>query len=82
MTRRRSSSGYRPAFKETQIYDWESEPADERPSEFGHSTGYGPSSTLMRPAKRSKSSPFLLVGPLLAVLGVVALFFMKQVLHG
>ena len=27
-------------FKDTQIFDWESEPHDERPSEFAQSTGY------------------------------------------
>lgn len=27
-------------FKVTQVFDWASEPADERPSEFGRSTGY------------------------------------------
>ncbi len=26
--------------KKTQVFDWETEPADERPSEFVQSTGY------------------------------------------
>lgn len=29
-----------PDFKPTQIFDWDNEPADERPTEFGRSTGY------------------------------------------
>ena len=31
-------------FKETTIFDWDSEPAEERPSEFAHSalSGYAP----------------------------------------
>lgn len=32
----RSNSRY----KDTQVFDWESEPHDERPSEFAQSTGY------------------------------------------
>lgn len=27
-------------FKPTQVFDWESEPADERPTDFGRSTGF------------------------------------------
>lgn len=33
-----------PDFKPTQVFDWASEPADERPTDFGHSTGYSASS--------------------------------------
>jgi hypothetical protein len=29
-----------PAFKATQVYDWANEPQDERPTDFGRSTGY------------------------------------------
>lgn len=29
-----------PDFKSTQVFDWASEPADERPTDFGRSTGY------------------------------------------
>lgn len=29
-----------PDFKQTQVFDWASEPADERPTDFGQSTGY------------------------------------------
>lgn len=29
-----------PDFKPTQVFDWASEPADERPTGFGHSTGF------------------------------------------
>jgi hypothetical protein len=29
-----------PQFKQTQIFDWDAEPSDERPSEFVQSTGY------------------------------------------
>lgn len=29
-----------PDFKPTQVFDWATEPADERPTDFGRSTGY------------------------------------------
>jgi hypothetical protein len=29
-----------PAFKATQVFDWANEPSDERPTDFGRSTGY------------------------------------------
>ncbi|HEY0819174.1 MAG TPA: hypothetical protein VGD46_10375 [Rhizobacter sp.] len=29
-----------PDFKQTQVFDWASEPADERPTDFGRSTGH------------------------------------------
>jgi hypothetical protein len=29
-----------PAFRQTQVFDWSSEPHEERPSEFKQSTGY------------------------------------------
>jgi hypothetical protein len=29
-----------PDFKPTQVFDWDHEPADERPTDFGRSTGY------------------------------------------
>lgn len=37
-------------FKQSQIYGWESEPADERPSEFMHSTGHAALSGYADPA--------------------------------
>ncbi len=33
-------SRHQPEFKSTQIFDWASEPADERPTDFGRSTGH------------------------------------------
>lgn len=27
-------------FKDTQVFDWELEPKNERPTDFGHSTGF------------------------------------------
>lgn len=33
-------SRHQPAFKATQVFDWANEPSDERPTDFGRSTGY------------------------------------------
>lgn len=33
-------SRHQPSFKSTQIFDWDSEPSDERPTDFGRSTGF------------------------------------------
>jgi hypothetical protein len=31
---------HKQVFKESQLFSWDTEPVDERPSEFMHSTGY------------------------------------------
>lgn len=33
-------SRHQQAFKSTQVFDWASEPKDERPTDFGSSTGF------------------------------------------
>ena len=33
-------SRHQTSFKSTQVFDWESEPADERPTDFGQSTNF------------------------------------------
>ena len=33
-------SRHQPAFKATQVFDWAHEPSDERPTDFGSSTGF------------------------------------------
>ena len=63
-------------FKESQLYAWESEPVDERPSEFMSSTGYATLSgygSTIAPARRARrGSRFGLVGLLAAMLMVIA----------
>jgi hypothetical protein len=34
------NSRHHQTFKATQVFDWESEPSDERPTDFGKSTGF------------------------------------------
>lgn len=64
-------------FKESQLYSWDAEPVDERPSEFMHSTGYATLSgchsnfdTGRRSTARSSHSG--LIGVLVFALIVVA----------
>jgi hypothetical protein len=65
-------------FKESQLYSWDTEPVDERPSAFMHSTGYATlsgyhstsSATRRTPARRSHSG---LIGTLVFALVVIAL---------
>ena len=66
-------------FKESQLYDWESEPVDERPSEFMPSTGYatlssGYHSAIGRQTRRASRSGrhFGLAGMLAFVLLIIA----------
>ena len=82
----------RPAFKETQMFEWDSEPKNERPSEF-HTTGFstasgyyhslsGPSRTA--PTRRSdRSSTAMLVLSLMAVIGIgtLGVLWLAQVLR-
>jgi hypothetical protein len=81
---RRTSANHKLAFKQTQIFDWDSEPAEERPSEFGHSTGYGTVSGafIRAPRRRARGPSYLLIGSMIVCLGIVALMFMKEMLHG
>lgn len=63
--------------KPTHIYDWDSEPVDERPSEF-LSTGYSNLSgfyplTDAPPQRRAKTSVFGLKSLLLIALAVIGL---------
>ena len=64
-------------FKESQLYSWDSEPVDERPSQFMHSTGHAALSgyhsafdALPRPVRRSNR--FGLAGVLVFALVVLA----------
>jgi hypothetical protein len=68
-------------FKETQVFGWDAEPHDERPSEFVPSTGYSALSgyyampdTHARPTRRSGSFKWILIaGAVFIALGTAAL---------
>jgi hypothetical protein len=68
-------------FKDSQVFGWETEPKDERPSEFVPSTGYSalsgyyamPEPRARRPQRRSGVLMVLVVGALFVALGSAAL---------
>mgnify|MGYP001163038997 CR=1 FL=1 len=73
-------------FKSTQVFDWEHEPHDERPSEFAQSTGYqlhsgfyvAPVST----RRRSGGALVWLLAAALVGLSVLALVALARFLRG
>lgn len=78
-------------FKDTQVFDWDCEPKDERPSEFVPSTGYSALSgyyampdTRSRPApRRSGGLPTLVVaGAMVVALGAAALVGFLHLVRG
>lgn len=72
------------AFKETTIYDWDSEPAEERPSEFAQSamSGFAPLRTHRRPPRVNKAfRTVLLAGATALSLGGIGLYGMIHLLR-
>lgn len=76
-------------FKDTQVFDWESEPKDERPSEFVASTGYSSLSgyySMPEPVRRRRSSGglnlVLIAGGVAVALGAAALYGFLHLLRG
>ena len=75
-------------FKDTQLFGWESEPSEERASEFAQSTGYSALSGYYtvpesRRKPRAKGTAFLMVvSALIVSLGAVGLFWLAQFLRG
>ena len=77
--------------KPTQIYDWDSEPVDERPSEFSHSASHSPVSgfystprVTRRPPKPSGAgfTGLFMVALTLLALGALALATLAPLLRG
>jgi hypothetical protein len=78
-------------YKDSQLFGWDAEPSEERPSEFAHSTGYSllsgyhvlhdsPSAAGRR--SKTKGLGFLLVVSALIVgLGAVGLYWLAQFLR-
>lgn len=81
------------AFKDTQVFDWDSEPKDERPSEF-HTTGFSTASGYYHaledtgrtaPIRNShrNAKAILLLGLATAIgIGSVGLLWLAQLLRG
>jgi hypothetical protein len=75
------------SYKDTQVFDWEAEPHDERPSAFSQSTGYSLLSGYhvepLRESRRRRSSvgPALVAAGLVVVLGAAAMVGFVRLLH-
>lgn len=75
-------------FKETQLFGWDSEPSEQRASEFAQSTGYSALSgycAVPQPRRKSKArgTGFLLaMSALIVSLGAVGLYWLAQFLRG
>jgi len=76
--------------KSTHIYDWDSEPVDERPSEFMSSSGYSAVSGFYSTASAARQAPrragfgfgaVLLVALAVLALGAFALAKIATLLH-
>ena len=75
-------------FKDTQLFGWDSEPSEQRASEFAQSTGYSALSGYYAVPEsgrkpKAKGTGFLMVVTALIVsLGAVDLYWLAQFLRG
>ena len=72
-------------FKQTQIFGWEHEPADERPSDFvstGYSTGFSTLSSAPRRRRRGNGWLTLLFTAAVLGSGVFGMLVLVQQLRG
>lgn len=79
-------------FKDTQVYDWDAEPKDERPSEFIPSTGFSslsgyyampPDASVYRRRRTGGGPGLALLGAaLVVVLGLIGLFGLVHLVKG
>lgn len=74
-------------FKPSQVYDWEAEPQDERPSEFAQSTGYRLHSgfyvaPVLTARRRSNGLMVWLMASGVAGLAVAGLLVLVKMLRG
>ncbi len=74
-------------FKPSQVYDWEVEPHDERPSEFAQSTGYRVHSgfyvaPVVTARRRSSGVVVWLMAGGVAGLAIAGLLVLVKVLRG
>ncbi|MEP6873985.1 MAG: hypothetical protein ABI887_06435 [Burkholderiales bacterium] len=81
------------AFKNTEFFEWDSEPKTERPSEF-HTTGFSTASgyyhTLSEPSHRTtarepqrRGTVMLILGLMIAIgFGAAGVIWLTRMLHG
>jgi hypothetical protein len=85
-------SRHQPEFKSTQIFDWASEPSDERPTDFGRSTGFStlngylvepPSRAMARRRRdyRAGVAKLLVASAVILGISIVAMYEMARYLR-
>jgi len=80
-------SAKQPRYKDTQVFDWEIEPHDERPSAFSQTTGYSLLSGYhVEPVRetrqrRRSASPALVAAGLAIAVGAAAMVGFVRLLH-
>ena len=76
-----------PNYKDTQVFDWEVEPHDERPSAFSQTTGYSLLSGYhVEPVRESRRQlrgavPALVAAGMVVALGAAAMVGFVHLLH-
>ncbi len=86
-------SRHQPAFKATQVFDWANEPSDERPTDFGSSTGFSalsgfaslqaaPNQARRRRQRRAGWAKLIVTTLLILVSSTVALMTLADHLRG
>ncbi len=80
-------SAKQPRYKDTQVFDWQVEPHDERPSAFSQTTGYSLLSGYhVEPVRETRQrqrsvAPVLVAAGLVVALGAGAMVGLVRLLH-
>jgi hypothetical protein len=71
-------------FKASQLYDWHTEPKEDRGSSFFHETSFGPTTLPGHVARTEKRRVNVVLGAIVltALLGLVGLFGLVHFVHG
>jgi hypothetical protein len=74
---------HRPAFKASQLYDWHTEPREDRGSSFFEETTFGPTTLSGHTRQATNKRVNAVVGAIAvtAVLGIFGLFGLVRFLH-
>lgn len=76
-----NASDTRP-YKESQLFDWAMEPAEERPSEFSRPSGFSARSGYREVHRKREPNHLFLAGAVVLATGSVALYGLAQLLRG
>jgi hypothetical protein len=80
----RMTTKHRTAFKASQLYDWHTEPKEDRGSSFFGETTFGPTtlSGYTRQAEKKRVNVVLGAIAVTAMVGIAGLFGLVRFLHG